>query len=57
MAISVLGPTFPDLAANVDSTVGNISYIFVGRSLGYLGGSVLGGVLFDHINQHLLLGM
>lgn len=57
MAISVLGPTFPDLAANVDSTVGNISYIFVGRSLGYLGGSVLGGVLFDHINQHLLLGL
>ncbi|KAM4043304.1 sodium-dependent glucose transporter 1 isoform 1-T1 [Anomaloglossus baeobatrachus] len=57
MAISVLGPTFPDLAANVESTVGNISYIFVGRSLGYLVGSVLGGVLFDHINQHLLLGL
>ncbi|XP_073432103.1 sodium-dependent glucose transporter 1 [Dendrobates tinctorius] len=57
MAISVLGPTFPDLAANVGSTVGNISYIFVGRSLGYLGGSVLGGVLFDRINQHLLLGL
>ncbi|XP_073483191.1 sodium-dependent glucose transporter 1 [Aquarana catesbeiana] len=56
MAISVLGPTFPDLAANVDSTVGNISYIFVGRSMGYLGGSVLGGVLFDRMNQHLLLG-
>ncbi|XP_018415776.1 PREDICTED: sodium-dependent glucose transporter 1 [Nanorana parkeri] len=57
MAISVLGPTFPDLAANVDSTVGNISYIFVGRSLGYLGGSVLGGVLFERMNQHLLLGL
>ncbi|XP_073531963.1 sodium-dependent glucose transporter 1 [Phyllobates terribilis] len=57
MAISVLGPTFPDLAANVGSTVGNISYIFVGRSLGYLGGSVLGGILFDRINQHLLLGL
>ncbi|KAM5165568.1 sodium-dependent glucose transporter 1 [Mantella aurantiaca] len=57
MAISVLGPTFPDLAANVESTVGNISYIFVGRSLGYLGGSVLGGILFDRMNQHLLLGL
>nr|DBA26584.1 TPA: hypothetical protein GDO54_010825 [Pyxicephalus adspersus] len=57
MAISVLGPTFPDLAANVESTVGNISYIFVGRSLGYLGGSVLGGVLFERMNQHLLLGL
>ncbi|XP_069829736.1 sodium-dependent glucose transporter 1 [Dendropsophus ebraccatus] len=57
MAISVLGPTFPDLAANVNSTVGNISYIFVGRSMGYLCGSVLGGVLFERINQHLLLGL
>ncbi|XP_071997877.1 sodium-dependent glucose transporter 1 isoform X1 [Engystomops pustulosus] len=57
MAISVLGPTFPELAENVGSTVGNISYVFVGRSLGYLCGSVLGGVLFDRINQHLLLGL
>ncbi|XP_075059029.1 sodium-dependent glucose transporter 1 [Mixophyes fleayi] len=57
MAISVLGPTFPDLADNVESTVGNISYIFVGRSLGYLVGSVLGGVLFERMNQHLLLGI
>ncbi|XP_066463154.1 sodium-dependent glucose transporter 1 [Eleutherodactylus coqui] len=57
MAISVLGPTFPDLAANLESTVGNISYIFVGRSLGYLGGSVVAGILFDRINQNLLLGL
>ncbi|XP_053316019.1 sodium-dependent glucose transporter 1 [Spea bombifrons] len=57
MAIAVLGPTFPDLAENVESTVSNISYIFVGRSLGYLGGSVLGGILFERVNQHLLLGI
>ncbi|MEE6520315.1 hypothetical protein FKM82_018164 [Ascaphus truei] len=56
MAIAVLGPTFPDLAANVDSNVANISFIFVGRSLGYLGGSVVGGILFDCMNHHLLLG-
>ncbi|XP_040284817.1 sodium-dependent glucose transporter 1 [Bufo bufo] len=57
MAISVLGPTFPDLAANVNSTVGNISYIFVGRSLGYFCGSILSGILFERLNQHLLLGL
>ncbi|XP_053566839.1 sodium-dependent glucose transporter 1 [Bombina bombina] len=56
MAIAVLGPTFPDLAMNVDSSVANISYIFVGRSSGYLGGSVIGGILFDCMNHHLLLG-
>ncbi|KAM9317154.1 sodium-dependent glucose transporter 1 [Gastrophryne carolinensis] len=57
MAISVIGPTFPDLAENVGSSVGNISFIFVGRSLGYFGGSILGGVLFDLMNQHLLLAL
>ncbi|KAM8809150.1 sodium-dependent glucose transporter 1 [Eudromia elegans] len=57
MSIAVLGPTFPNLAANVHKNVSDIYYIFVGRSLGYLGGSVLGGVLFDCMNAHLLLGL
>ncbi|XP_036405975.1 sodium-dependent glucose transporter 1 [Megalops cyprinoides] len=56
MCISVLGPTFEDLAINVKKNISNISYIFVGRSMGYIGGSVLGGVLFDCMNHHLLLG-
>ncbi|KAM6085863.1 sodium-dependent glucose transporter 1 isoform 3-T3 [Theristicus caerulescens] len=56
MSIAVLGPTFQNLAANVRKNVSDIYYIFVGRSLGYLGGSVLGGVLFDCMNAHLLLG-
>ncbi|XP_061846496.1 sodium-dependent glucose transporter 1 [Colius striatus] len=57
MSIAVLGPTFPNLAANVHRNVSDIYYIFVGRSLGYLGGSVLGGVLFDCMNAHLLLAL
>lgn len=52
----MLGPTFQNLADNVHKNVTDIYYIFVGRSLGYLGGSVLGGILFDHVNAHLLLG-
>ncbi|KAI7799934.1 sodium-dependent glucose transporter 1-like [Triplophysa rosa] len=56
MAISVLGPTFEDLALNVNKSIGNLSYIFVGRSSGYIGGSLLGGILFDSVNPHLLLG-
>ncbi|KAJ8270776.1 hypothetical protein GJAV_G00119160 [Gymnothorax javanicus] len=56
MGISVLGPTFEDLAINVRQDISNISYIFVGRSMGYIGGSVLAGILFDFINHHLLLG-
>ncbi|NXK95029.1 MFS4B protein, partial [Formicarius rufipectus] len=57
MSIAVLGPTFPNLAANVGKNVSDIYYIFVGRSLGYLGGSVLGGVLFDCMNASLLLAL
>ncbi|NXU95154.1 MFS4B protein, partial [Xiphorhynchus elegans] len=57
MSIAVLGPTFPNLAANVGKNVSDIYYIFVGRSLGYLGGSVLGGVLFDCMNATLLLAL
>ncbi|NXD69891.1 MFS4B protein, partial [Eolophus roseicapillus] len=56
MSIAVLGPTFQNLAANVHKNVSDIYYIFVGRSLGYLGGSVLGGLLFDCMNAPLLLG-
>ncbi|MGH0142524.1 UNVERIFIED_CONTAM: hypothetical protein FKN15_051348 [Acipenser sinensis] len=57
MSIAVLGPTFEDLAVNVKQNISNISYIFVGRSMGYIGGSVVGGIVFDCVNQHLLLGM
>ncbi|XP_047429934.1 sodium-dependent glucose transporter 1 [Mugil cephalus] len=56
MSISVLGPTFEDLAVNVKKNISNISYIFVGRSAGYIGGSLIGGILFDCLNPHLLLG-
>ncbi|NP_001082989.1 sodium-dependent glucose transporter 1 [Danio rerio] len=56
MAISVLGPTFEDLAINVNKNISNLSYIFVGRASGYIGGSLLGGILFDFVNPHLLLG-
>ncbi|XP_062345935.1 sodium-dependent glucose transporter 1 [Cinclus cinclus] len=57
MSIAVLGPTFPNLAANVRKNVSDIYYIFVGRSLGSLVGSVVGGVLFDCMNAALLLAL
>ncbi|NWY38415.1 MFS4B protein, partial [Sylvia atricapilla] len=57
MSIAVLGPTFPNLAANVGKNVSDMYYIFVGRSLGFLGGSVVGGVLFDCMNAALLLAL
>ncbi|XP_031202958.1 sodium-dependent glucose transporter 1 isoform X3 [Mastomys coucha] len=57
VSAAVLGPTFPDLARNVNRSVSSLSDIFVGRALGYLCGSVVGGVLFDCMNHFLLLGL
>lgn len=56
MSVAILGPTFQDLAANVNRNISSLSLIFVGRAFGYLGGSVIGGVLFDSMNHFLLLG-
>ncbi|XP_060609162.2 sodium-dependent glucose transporter 1 [Anolis sagrei] len=56
MAIANLGPTFPDLAANVNRNVSQISFIFIGRSSGYFGGTLIGGLLVDCMNAKILLG-
>uniref|UniRef100_A0A8D2CSQ9 Sodium-dependent glucose transporter 1 n=1 Tax=Sciurus vulgaris TaxID=55149 RepID=A0A8D2CSQ9_SCIVU len=57
MCIGILGPTFQDLARNVNRNISSLSLIFVGRASGYLCGSMIGGVLFDYMNHFLLLGM
>ncbi|KAI5929718.1 Sodium-dependent glucose transporter 1 [Manis javanica] len=57
MSIAILGPTFQDLATNVNHNISSLSLIFVGRAFGYLSGSVIGGILFDSMNHFLLLGV
>lgn len=57
MSVAILGPTFQDLATNVNRNISSLSLIFVGRAFGYLSGSVIGGVLFDIMNSFLLLGL
>ncbi|XP_051020442.1 monocarboxylate transporter 10 isoform X2 [Acomys russatus] len=57
MSVAILGPTFQDLAANVNRNISSLSLIFVGRATGFLCGTMIGGVLFDHMNQFFLLGM
>ncbi|XP_066229558.1 sodium-dependent glucose transporter 1 [Saccopteryx leptura] len=57
LSVAILGPTFPDLATNVNRNISSLSLIFVGRAFGYLSGSVIGGVLFDSMNHFVLLGV
>jgi FHS family Na+ dependent glucose MFS transporter 1 len=52
LAYASLGPTLTDLATNVGADLVRISYVFTGRGLGYLVGSVLGGRLYDKVRGH-----
>ncbi|EHB00752.1 Sodium-dependent glucose transporter 1 [Heterocephalus glaber] len=57
MSVAILGPTFQDLARNVNQNISSLSLIFVGRASGYLCGSMIGGILFDCLNHFIVLGV
>jgi FHS family Na+ dependent glucose MFS transporter 1 len=57
LGMSILGPALPSLARNTGSSLGQASVLFLARSLGELGGSFLGGRLFDLFSGHRLLGI
>ncbi|XP_029411580.1 sodium-dependent glucose transporter 1B-like [Nannospalax galili] len=57
ISISILGPTFQDLARNVNQNISSLSLIFVGRASGFVCGTMIGGVLFDCMNPLLFLGV
>lgn len=47
-----LGPTLPGLAAQTGSHLSEISFLFTGRSLGYLLGTWFGGRFYDRTPGH-----
>jgi FHS family Na+ dependent glucose MFS transporter 1 len=55
LASASLGPTLPGLAENTRSRVSEIGALFAARSLGYLGGSLIGGRLYDRIPGHPIM--
>ena len=57
LAGASFGPTLPGVANHVRSTIGQVSYLFVLRSLGYLTGSVLAGRLYDRVKGHPLMAL
>lgn len=50
-----LGPTLHGLAENTQSTLSQISYLFLARSFGYLLGSILAGRFYDRTAGHPLI--
>lgn len=57
ISMSVLGPTLPGLAKQVQASLGAIGILFTARSLGSLIGSVGGGVVYDHLKGHRLMAL
>ena len=55
LAASMLGPSLPFLASQTRTQLSEISFLFTGRSLGYLLGSLQGGRLFDRLPGHPIL--
>jgi len=57
LGTAILGPTIPDLARQTGTTVARIGAIIFVGSIGYTGGTLLGGRLFDRLRGHALLGV
>ncbi|GFN98763.1 sodium-dependent glucose transporter 1 [Plakobranchus ocellatus] len=57
LCIAIPGPTLLDLGRMVGRDTQHMVLVFTARSLGYLLGSVAGGVLGDIWDQQLLLGL
>jgi len=55
-ALSVLGPALTELRARTGSDIADIGILFVGQSLGYIVGSMLGGRLYDRFDGHRVAG-
>ena len=55
LSAAVMGPTLPGLAEHTGSRIGEISFLFATRSLGYLLGSLQSGRLFDRAPGHLVI--
>ena len=56
LVTAALGPTLPGLAEQTRTTLSQISYLFIARSLGYLLGSFVGGRLYDRMDGHPVIG-
>ena len=53
--MAIPGPTLLDLQQQTNTDTETVSRIFTGRSVGYLLGTIVSGMLFDCLNHNVLL--
>lgn len=56
LSITFIGPALSELRERSGSDIGGIGVLFVGQSIGYIFGSVLGGRLYDRFTGHRIFG-
>ena len=56
LGLGIIGPTLTALGAQTQTPSAHLGLVFLAGSLGYTGGTVLGGRLFDRWRGHPLLG-
>ncbi len=52
-----LGPTLPGLAVNTQTQLSAVSILFTARALGYMGGSILAGWIYDRRQGHPIVAL
>ncbi|XP_054159965.1 sodium-dependent glucose transporter 1-like [Oppia nitens] len=56
-SIAVIGPTLLDIRQSIGANQAQINIIFPVGSMGYLLGSILGGVIYEHFDSQLSIAM
>ena len=57
LAIASLGPVLIELASRTRSSLATMGFLFVGRAVGYVVGSAVGGPAFDRYDGHPVLAV
>ncbi|XP_042909071.2 sodium-dependent glucose transporter 1 [Parasteatoda tepidariorum] len=55
LCAAITGPTLIDLTRIVNTDIATIAFIYTGRSCGYIGGSFIGGIIFDMFSKKQLI--
>ncbi|CAG2171942.1 unnamed protein product [Oppiella nova] len=55
LIISILGPALNDLRVKLNTTIGDISFVFLCIFIGYTIGAIVNGIIFNYINRQLVL--
>ncbi|XP_072015468.1 uncharacterized protein [Amphiura filiformis] len=57
LALAVVGPTLKELQHHLGVDFPRVSYVFTGRSIGYVIGSIIGGMTFESFHPLMMIAL